>query len=444
MARKCLRFSVKRDQRKSGATYWSVSGTINGVQCKRQFGTFEEADCWREEKEAELHGGAVAGAVLPRLATTLTPDQLRDAEVAMFRAKKNGTPSLVEAVDFHAEFSGVIKGCSDMRLRVLFSRIGNEAPGWSLERICEQFLNTYRPSAVQLKFADAVINYELDLADRFARNEISWWQKKSIERAMARLSRWLKEVGGEHILVEQITDVMLTRYMDKQLPVGKNRAAKTWVNYRSYLLGFFGFCVENKWITSNPAATSKKKRLPRRGKCIAEILSFEKATKLMQHVETHNGGAMVPFFVLTLFCGVRPTMREGEISKVLWKHISLSAGTLYLPLENTKTTRPRTVALSPNVVEWLKKFPVNQYPIKPKGFYRMYREAKDSVGGWGFDGLRHSFCTYLAFRPSMNVRDAAIQAGNSESVMIAHYLSLSVVKDDVERFWSIMPRAEAP
>jgi hypothetical protein len=83
---------------------------------------------------------------------------------------------------------------------------------------------------------------------------------------------------------------------------------------------------------------------------------------------------------------------------------------------------------------------VEKYPLIVKNYY--VRRAK--IGkkfGLSHDVLRHTFISMFVgkFR---SIGEAAIQAGNSESIIRRHYLDLKTT-EEAEQFFGIMPKHAA-
>jgi hypothetical protein len=56
--------------------------------------------------------------------------------------------------------------------------------------------------------------------------------------------------------------------------------------------------------------------------------------------------------------------------------------------------------------------------------------------------LRHTFITMFVAK-FRSLGEAALQAGNSESIIRKHYLDLKS-KEEAEQFWSILPKRPLP
>jgi len=86
----------------------------------------------------------------------------------------------------------------------------------------------------------------------------------------------------------------------------------------------------------------------------------------------------------------------------------------------------------------LRAYPLERFPIMPVGFRRQ-RLAFRKRFDLSHDILRHTFISmFVAKFRSMG--EAALQAGNSESIIRKHYLDLKT-KDEAEAFFAILPQA---
>ena len=213
---------------------------------------------------------------------------------------------------------------------------------------------------------------------------------------------------------------------------------KTWNNYRADLSSFFNWCGdhERRWIGDNPAVRVKKfKKLDRD---LPATLSLAECEALMRHVESHADGVMVLYFALALFTGLR-TGPTGELQKLARhpdreKLIDLKTGVIHITPEISKTGQKRQVMIRPNLRAWLERSAPEILPKNHDRILKTIRAEKKLT----HDVLRHSFFSYHvgAFR---SVGDAALEGGNSESVIKTHYLNLTT-RTEGEAFWRIAPK----
>ena len=148
---------------------------------------------------------------------------------------------------------------------------------------------------------------------------------------------------------------------------------------------------------------------------------------------------MVPYFALTLFAGIRPDWQHGEISRLRPKDIRLDTDVILIEPEVSKVNEKRSIKIQPNLRKWLENYPIDGYRIIPKRF-RYLKEGVRARFKLPHDVMRHTYISMLvgAFR---SVGDAALQAGNSESVIRKHYLNLKS-EEESKQFWNIVPKGE--
>ncbi len=215
-----------------------------------------------------------------------------------------------------------------------------------------------------------------------------------------------------------------------------NPKPKTFNNRRGILFTFFKFAFCQDWVAANPLEKIPHLRVAhRRGS--ASTLSAAQAADLMRHVEQIEGGAFVPFFALCLFAGIRPCLRTGEILKLRPEHIRLDTGVILIEPEVSKVRMKRSVAIQQNLAAWLCAYPLERFPIIPANLQHE-RATLAKKFNLSHDIMRHTFISmHVAKFRSMG--EAALQAGNSESIIRKHYLDLKT-PDEAEAFFSIMPK----
>jgi len=153
-------------------------------------------------------------------------------------------------------------------------------------------------------------------------------------------------------------------------------------------------------------------------------------------LENFQGGALVPYFALCLFAGIRPCFRWGEMSRLQPESVMLETGAIHIEPSVSKVKTKRTVTIQPNLAAWLSAYPLSRFPVLPINLGETHREvfAKFDLTQ---DVLRHTFISMFVgkFR---SVGEAALQAGNSEDVIRKFYLDLKSPAEG-ERFFSIYP-----
>ena len=151
-------------------------------------------------------------------------------------------------------------------------------------------------------------------------------------------------------------------------------------------------------------------------------------------------GCMVPYFALALFAGIRPDWKHGEMSKLKPKHIHMDTGVILIEPEVSKVKEKRAIKIQPNLSLWLEKYSPVRYPIIPTiRFPDMWAHVRNELK-LTQNVLRHTYIS-MAVGSFRSVGDAALQAGNFESVIRKYYLDL-VTTEQADRFWRIVPRGD--
>jgi hypothetical protein len=366
----------------NGVTYdtFRLSGWLNGHRIRRHFKDRDEAMGEKNRLEVE---SANKGEIRVR-PTRLSAVQLAEAEAAMGRL---GSQPLSLAVDW--------------------------------------FLTTYKPPVAAVAIETAAAAF---LAERSAH------VRATALGDYRRTLEWLKAAFPNRA-VHSVSTADIQGFLSNR-GVGKKR----FNNLRGDLNAFFAWCqlAPREWTTSNPVKPIPKFRILRG---VPEIISAEVAGKLMAFAEEYKAGAMVPYFALCLFAGIRPSFQNGEIRKLAdlpdpSKAIDLALGVIRISPDVAKTKSLRQVTIQPNLAEWLVRYPLKKYPLIPPNAQTMISAVRKQFA-LGDDVLRHTFISMHVAR-FKSLAEVALEAGNSETMVRRHYLNL-VGAAEAERFWSITP-----
>src|SRR5690606_28226724 len=127
--------------------------------------------------------------------------------------------------------------------------------------------------------------------------------------------------------------------------------------------------------------------------------------------------------------GIRPCVRHGEILKLKPEHVRLDTGVILIEPEVSKVRMKRSIAIQPNLAAWLKAYPLDRFPIIPANLQHT-RAAVAKVFDLSHDIMRHTFIS-MHVGKFRSMGEAALQAGNSESIIRKHYLDLKT-KEEAE------------
>lgn len=272
---------------------------------------------------------------------------------------------------------------------------------------------------------------------------------RSLVQLNATLRQFQAAVDGRPVC--EITTADVESYLNGlRSKDGRHKAAtKTFNGYRADLNVFCVWCLEQcdtteegqklRWMLENPVAAIKKKIITERD--VPETLNVSQVRALMRHVAEFKDGVMVPYFVLALFAGLR-TGPDGELQKLALhseklRLIDLERGVIHIKPDISKTGQYRQVIIRPALAAWLTRYGLD---ILPTGYDRHLKTIRKDME-LGHDVLRHTFFSMhvAAFK---SVGEAALEGGNTESVLKKHYLNLATYTEGGE-FWCIMPETPA-
>lgn len=365
----------------------------NGKWKRKQFKDLAEAERFAALKRVELEN---QGRNQRLILCPLTDDQLDEAVRAFDRL--GSTYSLADAVDF--------------------------------------FLRNHRPPEYTIRLRDAAKLY-LDDRERDGIRGRSLLAIKSVVEQFLRATDnpWTHEVTA------QGAEGFLRGLRAKD---GANRATrKTWNNYRNVLHGFFEWCTQpdvasnRPFLFTNPVSAVRKfsaRQVREEQEAKPVTTPPEKVRRIFRTLSRWKKGAMVRHYALLYFAGLRPGEIE-RMAEIADNLINLRTRTINIPAKVSKTRHERHVTISDNLAAWLEAAPG---PVIPVNFDRMAKLIRRHFG-LSHDEARHSFISYhVAIHRSLG--DAALQAGNSESIIRKHYLNLHP-REDGEAFFGILPES---
>ena len=380
--------------KRNGKTYssWIVEGwKENGKRPRHQFKTEEDACIFAASKELELRG--LAKSMQSHL-TSLSRAQVNSAELA-------------------------------------FTNLGET---YTMEEAIAYFLENHRAPDFTIRLSKARGLYRDDLERQGLRARTI----QSRTSLLVNFTEYLKD-SEIHLVTQAKVESFLRSRENKD---GDSIKRKTWNNYRNDIHHFFEWSKESDltthrpWTFKNPCEnirvfSNKQVADERDDICVTDA---DAVNERMSILMGYKGGALVKYYALAYFAGIRP---DGELKKIGLqeeKLINLKTRTLHIPASVSKTKQARQVIISDNLMEWLEAY--KDSPIIPTNFNKINRTYRAQVG-FGRDETRHTFISYhVALHRS--VGDAALQAGNSDSMVKQHYLNLRPAEEGAE-FFSIVP-----
>jgi hypothetical protein len=378
-------FVVSQFENRNGITSWRVAGWLHGVRIRKNFKTREEAAA---EKAALELNAMQAAFGLRTAATSLSNDQIREAEAAFLRLEGR-----TRSLGFYVDFA----------------------------------LTNYRDPVRDVPLTEAIKEYVASRQEDVEHGNLSNRQFASYRCELRALESWFRRKT-----VAELTALALTEFFKRG-----NASKKSYNNRRGLISAFLKYGLLKDWIAENVVTKVPYFRRVDHRRGSALTLSVKQCSEIMTWAEENHGGALVPFIALCLFAGIRPDLYEGEISKLDAKDVRLDTGVILIEPHVSKVRMKRSITIQPNLAAWFRAYPLDEFPIMPCGLRRLRLKFRKQFG-LTHDILRHTFISMFVgkFR---SMGDAALQAGNSESIIRKHYLDLKT-PDEAEEFFSIMPK----
>jgi hypothetical protein len=324
---------------------------------------------------------------------------------------------------------------SDAQVEEAESAFEKLKKSYSLSDAVEFFLKNHRAPDFTIPFTEGLKIY-LDECEQSGVRQRTITGKRSV------LSLFARETNNP--LVHEVTAPTIQAFLKNlRAKDGFTPATrKTWNNYRNELSHFFKWAGESDlatqrpWCFSNPVESVRiftaKQVSEQRAPIV--ITSPGDTQHLLTVLLRWREGCLAKCFALAYFAGVRP---DGELRKLAKREkelINLKTRTIHIPADISKTKEARQVRICDSLAAWLKA--LDDKPIVPTNFDRLMKRARKNFK-LSHDETRHSFISYhVALNRS--VGDAALQAGNSESIVKKHYLNLRPEEEGAE-FFSIVP-----
>lgn len=320
-----------------------------------------------------------------------------------------------------------------------FRRLGDR---YTLDSVIDYFIRHHYDTENPKDFEDAIEEFE-DSKRKGGLQPRSLRQLKStLDRFLAFL---LENKGSDSICIHEINTADVSAFLDALRDRdGVNKAKrKTYNNNRLDLSSFFSWASDRqqRFTPENPVVAVPhfdKKAVEQQRQAI-EVLAPNQVRELFDYLVDYKDGEFCRYYALLLFAGLRPESEAVRLSGHKRQHelIDLEHGEIELPAELTpKSASARTVTIQPNLAAWLKAYTT---PILPDRDVRRDLGNIRRLFGLSQDICRHSWFTYSIGRHD-SVSTAALEGGNSESVVKDHYLKVAKKrKAKAQEFWNILP-----
>jgi hypothetical protein len=305
---------------------------------------------------------------------------------------------------------------------------------YSLDDAVSFFLKHHRPPEFTIRLTDATALY-------ISEKEHDGLRPRSIHGIDWTLK--LFRIATDNPYVHEITQQQVESFLKGlRAKNGKDKASRrSWEIHRIALNGFFKWCGESNVSTnrpftfSNPVATVRKftSRQVREEQDAKPLTTAPNdVQRIFSLLMRWRGGVLVRPYALLYFAGIRPS----ELNRISGRErelINLKTHTITIPAKVSKTKHDRQVTISQNLAAWLTAFTGDAIPTNYEALNKKVRKHFKLT----HDEQRHSFISYhVALHRSIG--DAALQAGNSESIVKLHYLNTHSQEEGRE-FFGIIP-----
>jgi integrase len=395
--KKIVHFKLQEFKNISGTVSYRVTGTKpNGTRVRKNFA--DKPDALREIADLELD---VAGTPEDRrsLRTTLTQEQLSDAESALLQAGSFQLSKIV--THYHA-----------LRNRAL-------AKGVGLDEAINFFEVRYRPETKSITMFNA--------KEEFLRTRVKISGKTRLNYDGG-LGQLLKPDPNKHIHAYTVADIEKVMQRHSNLNTQKT--------HRRIFSVFFNWAVRHHYCLENPC--DRLDKLPKDMSQIA-ALSLDECKRLLHAATLLHDKPTVACIAIGLFAGLRPSeIRDLKKEDILKDKIRVSGGKLRRQLK-------RSAPIPPVLAEWLKEFPFTGLPPGWDGKMKRLKKATKAKK-WVQDIIRHTSITFQTERDK-NEALTAYNCGTSIQMMNRHYRDTIDDEKTVAEFWSLTPaklRAKPP
>lgn len=377
----------------SGQVAYCVTGYKPGKgragRVRENYKTEDEARARKIELDLEV--ASIIDATVPK-PTPLTMEQLKDAELALARLRSSKLPykTLTEVAEW----------------------------------ICLNYQEPVRQKTVEAAFDEFI-------AARKKQNR----REGTIRNLEGRIGMFSRLHGAKN--VSDITKRDCHEFVYREGSSPRNQ-----INDRLAVGNFLNWCVRQEFAVINHMEAVDR---PTVDESEPQILSLGDCRKLLAAARDYKDGALLPYVVVSLFAGLRPS----EAQRLTWDRVNLNNRTITVIGGAAKKRKRRIVKLPDAAIDWLLPLAPSHPKFGPDNFRGLLDRVKYAAGfrpedakgedkklpPWVQDYLRHTAISmYLA--KTDNENETAAWAGNSPDVIHSHYKGLVT---DATDFWALTP-----
>jgi integrase len=207
-------------------------------------------------------------------------------------------------------------------------------------------------------------------------------------------------------------------------------------NFRMSIITLFHFARSRGYLPKNEAieADAVPKAKDRDGAAIG-IFTPSQLANLLAAVKTEEARL---YFSLGAFTGIR----SAELIRLDWRDFNFSRAHVEVGKNKAKTATRRLVPIQPNLMSWIAPYRERATAggrvfVSYRAAERSIAVAKEMIGKWPKNALRHSYGTYRLAQCQDAAR-VALEMGNSPQMLFRHYRELAD-EQDATAWFSISP-----
>lgn len=222
------------------------------------------------------------------------------------------------------------------------------------------------------------------------------------------------------------------RFIEEWL-VGQKIGSRARNNIRMSIITLFHFARSRGYLPKGqPTEAEEVAKAKDRGGKIG-ILNPKQLAKLLKDGDEEAR----LYFAIAAFSG----LRSAELIRLEWDDVNFARGHIQVGKGKAKTATRRLVPIQPNLMQWLSPYRglAGLVFMSEHSASRSIGQARNIIGDWPTNALRHSYATYRLAQCSDAAR-VALEMGNSPQMLFRNYRELAD-EQDAAAWFSIVPPA---
>lgn len=223
------------------------------------------------------------------------------------------------------------------------------------------------------------------------------------------------------------------RFIEEWL-VAQKIGARARNNIRMSIITLFHFARSRGYLAKGqPTEAEEVAKARDRGGKIG-ILTPKQLLNLLKVADEEA----ILYFALGAFTG----LRSAELIRLEWGDVNFPRGHIQVGKTKAKTATRRLVPIQPNLMQWLSacRGRAGFVFASEHAASRSIAQAKDIVGDWPPNALRHSYASYRLAQCHDAAR-VSLEMGNSPQMLFANYRELADEHDATSWFSIVPPEA---